>query len=86
VHSIIATNLTGFGPNRIKEYLIKLKQIWEPACHERDIYVRPSGQYYITAEYVEQSTNDLYALCMARGAFKENEIGEIALSLLRQLK
>ena len=35
---------------------------------------------------MEQSTNDLYALCMARGAFKENEIGEIVLTLLRQLK
>ena len=75
VHSIIASNLTGFGPTAILEYLDKIKPMRDPRPLERDVFVRPSGQYYLTANYIDQSTNDLFALCMARGAFKENEIG-----------
>lgn len=61
------------------EYLKKIKQMRDPRPMERDVFARPSGQYYLTARYVDQSTNDLFALCMARGAFQENEIGAIAL-------
>ena len=43
VHSIMASNLTGFGPTTAIEHLETIQQIQDPAPLERDVFIRPSG-------------------------------------------
>lgn len=58
----------------------------EPIPPERDVFIRPGGRFFLTSDLSNERRKDLYALCMSRGAFKESEIGTIALQLLTQLK
>lgn len=52
VHSIAASNEQMFGPATIMEYLDVIKEIRDPPPLERDVFVRPSGHYYLTSEYI----------------------------------
>ena len=47
-----------------------------------ELFLRPSGQCYMTAEYPGQNCKDLYSLAQTRGAFRESEIGSVAMQLL----
>jgi len=53
LHSIVAGKEQFFGPAAVMEQLDIIKQIREPATLERDVFVRPSGHYYITSDYID---------------------------------
>ena len=42
--------------------------------------------YYVSAEFLGQGTRDLYMLANIKGALSEQEIGQIAVQLLNQVK
>ena len=47
----------------------------EPVPLELDIFLRGSSRYFLTATNLGQTKDDLYALAMTRGAFRESELG-----------
>ena len=47
----------------------------DPKPLELEIFLRGSSRYYLTAENLGQTKDDLYALAMTRGAFRETELG-----------
>ena len=84
VHSVKfnSQQQAAFGPGTIADVIRNLRSMPEPIPPERDVFIRPGGRFFLTSDMTNARNKDLYALCMSRGAFKEAEIGAVALQLL----
>ena len=63
---------------RVENQLEALRTITDPKVLFENYYKRHNGVYYMTADFLGQGTRDLYMLANIKGAFSENEIGQIA--------
>ena len=65
VNSMTTQPLNVFEPSEVQRIMDLVMSLNEPSPLDRSVYVRPSGQYYLSAELAGQCVHDLYELAFS---------------------